>query len=117
MGRKCKTLSDEQRAEVGTLAAVLTQEQMADYFGISANTFVAMMEREPDISEAYKRGKAKAIGAVASGLLARARAGDTASAIFYLKTQAGWREVSRTEVGGIDGGDIIIQQIDRKIIK
>jgi hypothetical protein len=31
-------------------------------------------------------------------LINRAKDGDTVSAIFYLKTQAGWREVSRDEV-------------------
>ncbi len=35
---------------------------------------------------------------MANGLLQKARTGDTASSIFYLKTQAGWRETDRTEV-------------------
>ena len=51
--------------------------------------------RDPDIAERYKRGKAKAIAHVARGLLQRARDGDTVSSIFYLKTQAGWRETDR----------------------
>ena len=97
MGRKAKTLTDQQRREVETLGAVLPVEQIAAYFGVGKTTFYAMMEREPDISERYKRGKAKAIRDVASGLLKKALAGDTASAIFYLKTQAGWRETDRRE--------------------
>ena len=92
MGRKPKELTEEQTVQVEALAAYLTQEQIADYFGISDRTFREMMGRDPSISSAYKRGKAKAIGSVAQGLLQKARAGDTASAIFYLKTQAGWRE-------------------------
>lgn len=51
-----------------------------------------MIDRDPDIALRYKKGKAAAIGAVAQGLLQKARSGDTTSAIFYLKTQAGWRE-------------------------
>lgn len=94
MGRKPKTLDDEQRAQVEALAAYLSQEQIADYFGITRPTFAAMIERDDDISLRYKRGKAKAIGTVAQGLLQKARSGDTASAIFYLKTQAGWRETT-----------------------
>ena len=92
MGRKAKTLDDEQRAQVEALAAYLSQDQIADYFGITRPTFAAMIDRDEDISLRYKRGKAKAIGSVAQGLLQKARGGDTASAIFYLKTQAGWRE-------------------------
>ena len=100
MGRKAKELTDEETVQVEALAAYLSQEQMADYFGITRPTFAAMIERDPDISLRYKRGKAKAIGLVAQGLLQKARDGDTASAIFYLKTQAGWREKVDVEHSG-----------------
>jgi hypothetical protein len=99
-GRPRKVLTDEQRGEVETLAALLSQDQIADYFGMGRTTFYEMMERDADISERYKRGKAKAIGSVARGLLQKARDGDTASAIFYLKTQAGWKETDRRIIGG-----------------
>lgn len=114
MGRKAKTLDDDQRPQVEALAAYLSQDQIADFFGITRPTFAAMMERDADISLRYKKGRAKAIGAVAQGLLQKARghtdaAGnwhppDTTSAIFYLKTQAGWRETNVHEHGGIGGG-------------
>lgn len=91
-GRPPTTLSDSQCQEVETLAAVLSMEQVADYFGISRVTFYAIMERQPNVSLHYKRGKSKAISNVANGLLQKALDGDTASSIFYLKTQAGWRE-------------------------
>lgn len=106
MGRKAKELTEDQKAQVEALAAYLTQDQIADYFGISRPTFLAMMEREPDISLRYKRGKAKAIGAVAQGLIQQARAGDKVAAMFYLKTQAGWRETDRLEHTGADGAPI-----------
>ena len=92
MARPRKQLTDEQLAQVEALGSVLSIEQIADYFGIAKNTFYAIMERQPHVSERYKKGKAKAIGSVAKGLLQKAQSGDTASAIFYLKTQAGWRE-------------------------
>jgi hypothetical protein len=91
------TLTDEQKAEVETLAAVLTAEQVADYFGIGRRTFYSMMQRDEEIAARYKRGKAKAIGVIAQGLINKARAGDTTSMIFFLKTQAGWRETSQIE--------------------
>lgn len=97
MGRRPKTLTEAQKAEVETLAAVLTAEQIADYFGIGRTTLFAMMNRDAEIAERYKRGKARAIGAIAQSLIAKARAGDTTSMIFYLKTQAGWRETERIE--------------------
>ena len=97
MARPQINLTDEQLSQVEALAAFLSQEQIADYFGIGKTTWFAMMNRSPEISERYKRGKARAIGSVAKGLLQKARDGDTASAIFYLKTQAGWREKDRDD--------------------
>jgi transposase len=102
-GRKPKQLDDKQKAQVEALAAVLSQEQIADYFGIGRTTWYSMLERDADIAEHYKRGKAKAIGAVAQGLLQKARAGDTTSAIFYLKTQARWRETTHLDHTSSDG--------------
>jgi hypothetical protein len=98
-------LSDDQVREVETLAALLNQEQIADYFGIARRTFQAIIERDEEVAARYKRGKAKAIAHVANGLLQKARAGDTTSSIFYLKTQAGWRETDRHE----HAGGLIIQ--------
>ncbi|QQA42001.1 hypothetical protein [Pelagovum pacificum] len=100
MGRPPITLDDHQRSEVETLAALLNQEQIADYFGIARNTFRAICERDPEVLAHYKRGKAKAIAHVAHGLLQKARAGCTTSSIFYLKTQAGWQETSGIEHSG-----------------
>lgn len=106
-GRPPKTLTDEQRAEVETLAAVLTQDQIADYFGVTRPTFAAMMERDEDISLRYKRGKARAIGSVAKSLITKAREGDTASMIFFLKTQAGWKEIQKIEGAGENGEHLV----------
>ena len=102
-GQPQKTLTPDQVAEVATLAAVLSQEQIADYFGISRPTFAAICERQPEVLLQYKKGKARAIGTVAKGLLQKARDGDTASAIFYLKTQAGWKETNVQEHTGANG--------------
>lgn len=93
-------LTDDQRAEIETLAALLSTDQIADYLGISRTTFHNIRERDPDVDERYKRGKARAIAHVAKGLLMKARNGDTTSSIFYLKTQAGWRETDRLEHAG-----------------
>ena len=94
MPPKQRTLTEKQKAEVETLAAFLSIEQMADYFGCSERHMQNIMERDETIRASYKRGKAKAIGKVAQGLLQKALAGDTTSSIFYLKTQARWRETA-----------------------
>ncbi len=96
-GRPRKALTDEQKAQVEALASVLSQDQIADYFGITRTTFVAIMDRDPDVFVRYKKGKARAIGEIGQGLLQKAREGDTACMMFYLKTQAGWREKDKAE--------------------
>ena len=103
MARPRKNLDQEQVAQVEALAAVLSVEQIADYFGIGKTTFYEIMERQPEVSERYKKGKAKAIGSVSQGLLKQAREGNLSAAIFYLKTQAGWRETQKLEHSGPDG--------------
>jgi hypothetical protein len=105
-GKPQKTLTPEQVLEVGTLSAFLSQEQIADYFGIARNTFIAICERQPEVFEQYKKGKARAIGTVAKGLIKQAMEGNTSAAMFYLKTQAGWRETSVQEITGKDGATL-----------
>ena len=83
---------EKQMAQVEALASVLTLEQMSDYFGIARNTFRAVCERQPEVLEHYKKGKARAIGNVAKNLLTIANEGNLTAIIFYLKTQAGWSE-------------------------
>jgi hypothetical protein len=115
-GRPKKVLTDKQRGEVETLAAFLSIEQLADYFGIGRTTFYALAEKDPEILEHYKRGKSKAIAHIAQGLIQKARAGDTTSAIFFLKTQARWRETERHEITGADGGPLELARIERVIV-
>lgn len=102
-GRPRKVLTPEQVAEVETLAALLTQEQIADYFGISKPTFKEIMKEDSEVSFLYKRGRTKAVGSVAKSLLMQAREGNITAAIFYLKTQAGWREKTDLDITSSDG--------------
>jgi len=102
-GRPQKKLTDEQLAQVEALAAYLSKEQIADYFGIAKKTFLEIEDRQPEVSTRYKKGKAKAVGAVAQGLLQQARNGNMTAAMFYLKTQAGWRETHKFDHSSEDG--------------
>ena len=111
MGRHPTELGEAQKAEVETLAAVLTTEQIADYFGIGRRTFYDLMVRDEEIAARYKKGKARAIGAIAQTLISKARAGDTVSMLFYLKTQGGWRETQAIEIAGQDGAPLRFDSI------
>ena len=93
-GRPLTVLDDDQIELVSGLAAVLTKAQLADYFGICENTFREIEERQPLVSEAYKKGRASQIATVAQNLVGKALDGDTTSMMFYLKTQAGWKETN-----------------------
>ena len=92
-----RVLTDEEKAHVEALAAVLTSEQIADYLGISRRTFYDIMERDDDVSARYKKGRAKAIGGVAKGLINKAMEGNIPAQIFFLKTQAGWKEAKAVQ--------------------
>jgi hypothetical protein len=99
-------LSDEDVGKVEKMAAVLTQDQIADYFGFTAKTLRNIMKRQPEVRTAYNRGKAMAVMDVANNLVIKALEGDINAAKFYLSHQAGWSEKTKTEISGTDGGDL-----------
>ena len=103
MPPKARVLNDEELAQVEALASVLSTEQIADYFGIGRTTFYQVMDRQPEVSVRYKKGRSKAIGSVAKGLLQKAQSGDNAAMMFYLKTQAGWKETQQVDHTSSDG--------------
>lgn len=115
MGRKPIEFDKDQIAQVEALASVLSVEQIADYFGIGKTTFYELMQRQPEISERYKKGKTKAIGNVAQRLLQQAQEGNLTAIIFYLKTQAGWKETQQVDnvlINGTDDQTIKIEFVD-----
>lgn len=106
-------------AVIEQLAGKLNQEQIADKLSICGRTLRRRIHDDPAFKSAYQRGKANAIDAVAESLFCRAARGDTTAAIFYLKTQAGWKETQRIEteqnvnVNVSDARQRVIRQIDR----
>jgi len=93
-GKPMKVLSAKEMGEIEKLATVLTKDQLANYFGMSKTTFQEIEKRQPEVSDLYKRGRAKAIAGIAGNLVNKARAGNITAQIFFLKTQAGWKETS-----------------------
>jgi hypothetical protein len=108
-GRPLVVFDEKQIIQVESLAAVLNKTQLADYFSIGETTLREIEQRQPEVSEAYKRGKSKAIGNVAKNLISQAQAGNVSAAIFYLKTQAGWKETQVNEITGADGQPFIVK--------
>ena len=90
--------------QVEALAARgLTQQQIADSLGISESTLYTNKRENVDFAEAIKRGKAKGIATVTNKLFAKIEEGNLTATIFYLKTQAGWKETSVNEITNPDG--------------
>lgn len=106
-GRPSVELTAEQIIELKALASVLNKSQVADYFGICENTLRAIEKRQPEVSEAYKKGRVNQIAGMGSNLIQLAKKGNVTANIFYLKTQAGWKE-SEPEAQEIPPINIIV---------
>jgi hypothetical protein len=118
MARSTMQVTQAQAAEVETLAAVLTSAQIADFLGIGRTTFYAILDRDRDLAERYKRGRARAVGAVAQSLITKARAGNVTAMIFYLKTQGGWRETLEVARGRQDPGEALdLSQLSDEVLE
>lgn len=100
MSRPRFEFTEDQIDQIERLAAVLTVKQMADYFGISERTFLNRRNDDARVSAAYKKGRAAAIAAIGGSLLQQAQSGNITAMIFYLKTQAGWRDKVEVEHSG-----------------
>lgn len=79
-----------------------TQDDIARLMGKASSTFRVCEAAKA----AFEDGKAEIKAKVAGKLVEKALKGDTVSQIFYLKTQAGWKETSRQEHSGPDGKPI-----------
>lgn len=91
--KKTKPKIEINLQQVEKLAANgLTQQQIADSLGISVSTIESRLRESEEFKDAIKKGKAKGIAIIANQLFEKAKSGDTTSIIFYLKTQAGWKE-------------------------
>ena len=89
-----------QVRQVEKLAAVLSKAQITDYFGICNDTFRSIEKRQPEVGQAFAKGKSKAVLSVANNLINQAKKGSTSAAIFYLKTRAGWVEPKEDDTMG-----------------
>ena len=84
----------------------LTHDQISKVMQISDETLRKYYRDE------LETGEAKTTALVAQNLFNIATGsgqGAVTAAIFWMKTRAGWREVSRSEVSGPDGGAVKVE--------
>lgn len=70
----------------------LRRSDIAAYFGMAYSTLCKKAAANPELRIAFKQGKAQQVSEVAGELITQIRQGSTSATIFYLKTQAGWKE-------------------------
>jgi hypothetical protein len=114
MARPRKDLTPEQIAQIEKLAPVMTQEQIADFFGLGGRTFRQRITDNAQVSASYKKGKAAAIAGVVQNLLKACAKGNVTAMIFYLKCQAGWRETDPKQVDISDISKLSDKELERE---
>ena len=91
-----KTEDDAKLVEALTIAGV-TQTLIAQIVKISEPTLRKNFRKELDTS------KARANAVISQALFKKAKDGNVVAQIFWLKTQAGWKEKNYHELTGKDG--------------
>ena len=109
-GRKQHAPTDAERQLVQLHATVgTTQDMIARVIGIDKKTLRLHYRDELDLS------MAKANATIGGALFNKAKGGDTASMIFWLKTRARWRET--TDVNHVsEDGSMIPQPTTIRIV-
>jgi len=96
--------TDENKKLVKTLAAVgITFEDIATKLEISSDTLVKYYKKELD------DGRIDANASIGQTLFQKAKNGNTAAAIFWLKTRARWKETHAVEHSGPEGSELVIK--------
>jgi hypothetical protein len=93
--------TEEERKRIRMYAGLgITQEQIATLIGKCVDTLADRCREDLDAGAA--EAKAKVGGAIVKAALA----GNMTAAIFYAKTQMGWKETERHEHSGPNGAPI-----------
>lgn len=107
MARPERVFTEEEIEEIKELAPVLTQEQLATYFGMTDKTLREILKRDQRVFTAYTKSRYLE-GALAAKTL-RDKAiidKDFSSLKLYLSQTLGWTEKSRQEISGPEGRPI-----------
>ena len=105
VGRPPYIKKDEDAKTVEALAiAGVKQTLIAEIIKLSEPTLRKNFRRELDTS------KARANAIVAQSLFKKAKDGNVVAQIFWLKTQAGWKEKNALELTGKDGDKLFTEE-------
>lgn len=90
------TKTSRELVKIHTMVGT-TQEDIAKIIGVDAKTLRKHYRDELDLS------RARANAAIGGALFNKAKSGDTTAMIFWMKTQAGWRERQEVDHLSSDG--------------
>lgn len=102
-GKEHKPIQENKDTVKRLSALGCPHEDIAIRLKISSDTLVKYYKNELD------EGRIDANAAIAGTLFQQAKNGNTAAAIFWLKTRAKWAETVKQEITGADGGALTIQ--------
>jgi hypothetical protein len=105
-GKKHEPTQQDRDTARRLSALGVPHEDIALRLKISSDTLVKYYQEELD------EGRIDANSAIAGTLFNQAKKGNTAAAIFWLKTRARWKETQSHEHSGVDGGEIRIAWAD-----
>jgi hypothetical protein len=92
-------VTEEVLSQIETMAGNgLTEQQIYRFFGIGHSYWGRLKKKNKDLLRAFHKGKSRTILAVTGRLMDKIRCNDLSAIIFYLKTQAGWREKTTINV-------------------
>lgn len=113
-GRPKFVPADHERQQVEALSGYgLPQDQIA----ILIRGGIALETLREHFAKELVSGKAKANGQIGKTLFQKAMGGDTTAMIWWSKAQMRWAETQKHEHTGADGGDIVVQKIERVVVK
>ncbi len=106
-GRSAFKPTEEQRELVMQLAAFgLRHSDIGLFIRSSRGKPISEPTIRKNFSLELDTGRLKANVKVAQTLYKKAIGGDTTSMIFWLKSQAGWKDTQRVELTGANGGPV-----------
>jgi hypothetical protein len=106
-----KMITPEFLAKVEVLSECgFTRDQMHWYFGLSNDTWSECLYLSPELQIAVKRGLTHRIEIAVGKLWEKVIAGNLSAIVFFLKTQARWRETDRPGDVIPTDGDPIVQK-------
>lgn len=120
MVHPARVFTQEDCIKLETLAAYLTLNDIANYFGMSIDALDDIRKRQPEVDRSYKKGIADIKQRVGSKLIKyiddpELNQVNLTAAIFYLKTKGGWVDSAKLiekEIGKVRQDLIDIKTIE-----